>query len=245
MTIDFSLADAMTDQAVAFNLGEHCKASLRGCFNEGVSQLPDTSEGERVRVELYDTVGLDAHGKAIALIATGDRTGIDAIYQRMFLDLRERVRIMNVDASDNPGKPGAGRLHQRSPREIVKPLVGAGRFLTTRGHNAASVEAIEMWLATLPAGADIADAHSDGSVEATVENERYSATLEELIAIGRPASISAEAWREQFPSADDFEQAFLKFQNRQAAEERNATPWGDNGITSRDGRFRSFRDMQS
>jgi hypothetical protein len=160
----------------------------------------------------------------------------------MVLRVRERVRIMCVSAEDNPGRPGAGRLHQRGPHEIIKSLVGAGKFLTDRGFNARCVETIEARMEKLAPGVEPVAANFDGSVEFS---DGSVMTLEEMYDEARPVSISRESWIEGFPTPEDFDALRIRFEQRQTAEQRNATPWSDNGITSRDGRFRSFRDMQS
>jgi hypothetical protein len=70
-------------------------------------------------------------------------------------------------------------------------------------------------------------------------------TLEEMIDEARPVSISAEGWRENFPTAADFEAARVAMERRQAATQRESAPWADKGCTDRDGRFHSFRESQS
>jgi hypothetical protein len=237
--LEFGSADAMVDQAVAFNLGEHYKVSFRECAIEALRGIPDTAEGKRVTAELMNAMTAEYHKKAIELIATGDRAGIDAIYRRVFIDVRERVRVMCVAAEDNPGRAQAGRLHQHGAHEIIARNI---KFLSDRGFNSYCAQAIEARLEKLAPGTDIVAAHFNGDVDFSDDS---TMTLVEMYDELRPASISREGWIENSPTPESFGERRIVFENRQAAAERAASPWLDNGITSRDGRFHAFRDSQS
>ncbi len=229
-------------EAATVNLGDYAANAHEAVFNQAVSQIPDTAEGERVRDEQWANSIWEDLPQIERFIPLGNREKIDAVFSKMYSRIAEQVRIYNVAASDNPGRPGAGRLHERGPHEIIKSLVGAGKFLTERGFNARCVEAIEARMQELAPGTDIVAANFDGSIEFS---DGSTMTLVEMFDAARPVSISRESWIEGFPTAEDFELVRQRFEQRQAAEQRNATPWLDNGRTDRAGHFHSFREQQS
>jgi hypothetical protein len=136
----------------------------------------------------------------------------------------------------------SGPLHRKNVDEKINPLVGPGRLLTTLGHNSYSIDALKFWMTTrLAPDVDIEEARPDGSFKFTDGSE---ADMPDLIEAHKPASYSVDGWLELFPSAADFEEAHAKLEARRANAEREGSPWLDSGLTSRDGRFRSFRDGQ-